>query len=76
MTDASRPIATGSVASPGRRQQPTGWLWDQLNAADSKDEVLAVRETATRLGYAPEGQLQTAIAQRLAAFDAPANPEG
>lgn len=56
---------TGEVTTPAVPQQPTGPMWQKLKLARSRDGIIALRDLAERQGYAPDGQLMTAIRARL-----------
>lgn len=66
------PVGKGTVTDS--TQKPKGYLWDRLAAATTREEVVAIRDHAAAHRYSSEGQLMRAIADRLAAFDAPPAP--
>jgi len=62
------PIGRGSVVTPAVPQKPTGLYWDQLEAADSLQDLYKLREIANAHSYGPEGQLQRAITEKIDRF--------
>lgn len=60
----SAPLGTATVTTPETPQRPTGYLWARLDAATSAKDLDALEDHATVHGYAPEGQLMRAIAEK------------
>lgn len=59
------PLFSGEVSTPETPTKPTGYLWDQLEGAHTRQEIEQVRDHAKAHGYSSDGQFMTAVADRL-----------
>lgn len=60
---------TGVVTTPANPLPPNGPMFGLLEIATTRENILDLRDRATRQGYSAGGQLMTAIADKLAALD-------
>lgn len=59
------------VTTPETPQRPTGYMWDQLDAATSLEQLAALDKHAAKHGYTKDGQIRAASAEKKKELAAP-----
>ena len=67
VTYSPAPGGKGTATVGASGGAPSGHYWDRLQAATGAAQLDELRAELTRHGYAPDGQLMTAIAEKRGA---------